>query len=271
MKKGFNQIDLAIASALTIFIVFLSIYYSSHFIQQETNKAKSLELKFLARGLSETVFNDLGIPENWEKGDNVVKPSLGSYIYRVPVYLKEWNGTDNNDVLVAVYLKTNEHAYNSSIIVYDGNESLSTELKNTVDSDGDGYLEEVNVTFHVSVPAYGEKLIYIYYSKDNETFVNYQTLTEENNTLNVTVFSEERIMDLTTSKLNALKNVPLKEAREKFGVDYPFKLVVEKVGGNWEYGYNFTSGDTSLFKRKILMQNSTGHINSVSAITYVWR
>ena len=269
--KGYNQVDLAIAVGIIIFVIFLSIYYTSHFVQPSINRAKFSEMKYLARGLSETVFNDLGIPEEWQWSDNVVKPSLGSYIYRVPVHLKEWNGTDNNDVMAFAYLETDENAYNSSIVVYDGNQTLDTELKNMVDSDSDGFLEEVNVTFHVSVPANEEKIIYIYYSRDNETSVSYQSLSDENNTLNVTKFSPEKLLGLTTSKLNALQSIPPQEAREKFGLDYPFRLVVKKTGGNWEYGHNLTDEETGVYRRKVLFQNSTGHIKSVSAITYVWK
>jgi|GEM_PF-1848111 len=271
MKKGFNQVDLVFAVVTIIFVVFLSIYYSSHFIQPSMNRARSLELKYLAKGLSDTVFNDMGVPEEWHWSSDFVKPSLGSYIYRVPVHLKEWNGTDNAGVLVFVYLETEEKAYNSSIIVYDGNQTLDTELKDKVDGDNDGFLEEVNVTFNVSVPAYGEKLIYIYYSRDNETSATYHSLSEENNTINITEISEERCVGLTTSKLNALGNVPLKEAREKFATEFPFRLKVEKSGENWEYGYELNEGNMALNTKKMIMQNSTGHIESVSAITYVWK
>lgn len=270
MRKGFNQVDLVFAVVIMIFVVFLSIYYSSHFIQPSLNRAKSLELKYLASGLSKTVFNDLGVPEDWQWSSDVVKPSLGFHIYRIPVHLKEWNGTDNDGNLSFVYLETNGNAYNSSIIVYDGNETLDTELKDMVDSDNDGFLEEVNVTFSVSVPADSEKLVYIYYSRDNQTSVSYQSLSETNNTLNVTELSAERYIGLTSSKMNALDDVPLKDAREKFGVDFPFRLEVGKIGG-WEYGYNLTDRATAVNRKKILLQNATGHLESVSAITYVWK
>ena len=271
MNKGFNQIDLVFAVVIIIFVVFLSVYYSSHFMQPSLNRARSLELKYLAKGLSETVFNDPGVPEDWQWNNDTVKPSLGSYIYSVPVYLKEWNGTDNDNVLIFVYLETEENAYNSSIIVYDGNETLDTELKDMVDSDNDGFLEEVNVTFNVSVPADQEKLLHIYYSIDNQTSASYSSLSETNNTLNVTELSVKKHLGLTTSKMSALGSVSLKDARDKFGVDLPFRLKVEKTGGNWEYGYNLTDRNTAVNIKKILLQNSTGNIESAGAITYVWK
>ena len=269
--KGFNQVDIALATGIIVFITFLSIYYSSHFIQPFISKSRSFELEYSSQGLFDTVFKDTGVPEEWQWSDGAVKPGLGEYIYRVPVYLKEWNSTDNDNVLLSVYLNTEENAYNSSVIVYDGNETLDTELKDVVDSDNDGFLEDVNVTFNVSVPADGEKLIYIYYSRDNETSVSYKSLSGAQNTLNVTVFSPEKCIGITASKMNAIQGIPLKEAREKFGLDYPFKLVVEKTGGNWEYGYNLTGNEISICRRTVLMQNSTGHVKSVGVMSYVWK
>lgn len=271
MKKGFNQIDLVFAVIIIVFILFLSVYYSSHFIQSPLNRASSLEMKYLARGLSDTVFGDLGIPEEWQWSPYSVKPSLGSYIYRVPVHFHEWNGTDNSGVLGFVYLETEDKAYQYSIMVYDGNETLETELKDMVDGDSDGFLEEVNVTFNVTVPAYGEKLIYVYYSRDNETAASYSSLAEAANTFNVTLLSVEIQNGMTESKMNALSEIQLQEAREKFGFDYPFRLKVEKIGGNWEYGYELADRETSVNVKKIIFQNSTGHIESAKAITYVWK
>jgi len=270
-KKGFNQIDLAFAVVIIVFMVSLSLFYVTNFFRPNISQMKSSEIRFLSRGLSATVFGDLGVPEEWQWSDNVVKPSLGSYIYMVSVYLEEYNGTDNNNVFDFVYLKTNENAYNSTIIVYDGNETLPTELKDKVDSDDDGFLEEVNVTFQVSVPAHGNKTLYIYYSRDNETSVSYSSFSEENNTLNTTVLSEEKTLGLTVSKLNALQSIPLIESRDKFGIGYPFKLKIKRTNGNWEYGYNLTGKEVSVTKRMMLFQNSTGHIENMEALTYVWR
>jgi len=269
-EKGFNQIDLAFAVIIIVFMTTLSIFYVTHFFKPKISEMKSSEIKFLSRGLSDTVFGDLGVPDEWQWSDSVVKPSLGSYIYRVPVYLEEYNGTDNNNIFDFAYLKTNENAYNTTIIVYDGNETLPTKLKDEVDSDGDGFLEEVNVTFQVSVPANSNKTLYIYYSRDNETSVSYGSFSEENNTLNTTIYSEEKILGVTTSKMNALQNIPLSEARDKFGIDKPFRVRIKKAGADWIYGYNSTGKEVSVTKKMVLFQNSTGHIKSVEAFTYVW-
>ncbi len=271
MRKGFNQIDLVFAVVITMFVVFLSVLYSSHFLQPVLNTGMSLEIKHLAKGLSDTVFNDQGIPEEWQWSGNSVKPSLGSCIYRVDLHLEEWNGTDNSGVTGFAYIETGENAYNGSIVVYDGNQTLEAELKDVTDSDGDGFLDEVNVTFNVSVPSYGEKIIHIFYSRDNETNFGYGSLPETNNTLNVTQISPQRYTGLTTSKMNALADMELKEAREKFGVDCPFRLAVEKTGGAWHYGYELTDRNTGVNRKKVLLQNSTGHVESVSAVTYVWK
>jgi hypothetical protein len=71
--------------------------------------------------------------------------------------------------------------------------------------------------------------------------------------------------------MNALQNIPIQEAREKFGIDFPFRLVVERIEGNWEYGYNLTNKATGLVSKKILFQNSTGYIESAGASVYVWK
>jgi len=270
-RKAFNQIDLAVSVIIIVLMTSLALLYITSFLKPQISEMKSSELESLANGLSDTVFGDLGVPENWQWCSNVVKPSLGSYIYRVPLYLEEYNGTDNNNVLAFAYLKTNEHAYNTTLVVYDGNETLPVELKNEVDADNDGFLEGVNVTFQVSVPANGNKTLYIYYSEDNETSTTYSTITPKNNTLNITIFSEERYIGLTVSKLNALQEIPLMDARDKFGIDYPFELKVKKTSGDWVYGYNLTGKEVSINKRVMLFQNSTGNIESVEVYTYVWR
>lgn len=271
MSKGFNQIDLVFAVIITVSLLFLSVFYSSHFIQPSLNRARSLEMKYLTRGLGDTVFGDAGIPEEWQWSPDSVKPSLGTRIYRIPVHLHEWNSTENAGVMAHVYLQTEKKAYEYSIVVYDGIDMLETELKDKVDLDSDGFLEEVNVTFNVTVPADGEKLIYIYYSRDNQTVASYQTLSENENTLNLTVMSAEFFTGLAESKLNALALMPFQEAREKFGFDYPFRLKVEKAGADWEYGYNLTERETSVNIKRILLQNSTGQIENVRAITYAWK
>lgn len=270
MRKGFNQIDLVFAVMITIFLVFLSFFYTSHYIQPSLSTAESLKIEYLAGGLSETIFGDTGIPENWQWGQDFVKPGLGSCIYRVPVHLGEWNGTDNLDAFVFVYLDTEGRAYNSSVVVYDGNVKLDTELKD-MSQDSFGFMDYVNVTFLVNVSSDSEKLVYIYYTGDNCTSAAYSTLSDDNNTLNVTVFSSEEYTGLTSSKMSALDAVDISEAREKFGFDYPFRLRLEKSTGDWEYGYNMTSLSTGVHRRKLLFQNSTGHIESASAITYVWK
>lgn len=253
-----------------IFVVFLSIYYSSHHLSPSINKASSIEIKQAAAGLSETVFNDIGIPSDWQWRSNFVKPSLGSYIYRVDVHLSEWNGTSDN-YFVSVFVDTDENAYNSSIIVYDGNQTVDTELKDIEDVDSDGFLEGVNITFEVFVPSNEEKIINIFYSRDNMTSVSYQSLIESENTLNVTSFLPEKRIGLTESKLSRISNISLSDSREKFGLEFPFLLRVRGNGIDWSYGYNNTGGGTSLNERKLIYQNSTGHIKSVSAIAYVWR
>ena len=270
MKKGFNQIDLVFSIAIIIFVVFLSIYYSSHFVSVPIEDFKSDELKHISIGLGDSVFKHSGVPDDWEWSSSVVKPGLLHYIYRTPVHLKEWNGTENNGVFVWTVINPDGKAYNSSIIVYDGNNTLDTELKDIVQNDS-GFVEEVNVTFNVSVPADGEKLVYIYYSGDNITSVNYASLSGGNNTLNVTAISPEKKRGTSLSKMLALGNMTVSNVRDKIGIKLPFILSFQTHSRTWEYGYNRTGNNLAIDRRKLIYQNSTGHIEVGDAVAYVWR
>ena len=258
--KGFSHVDLAVAVAIIVLIVGFILAYSSEFFLTSISLVKIVEIKNVAVGLSESIFNGLGIPEDWQWEENVIKPSLGNYIYRVPVFLKVYNGTDNNNVMIWIYLNTNENAYNTTFVAYDGDEKIPLEIKNYVDNDGDGFLEEVNLSFQISLAANENKTIFIYYSKDNETQASYSSVTETNNTFNITLFSPERILGLTVSKLNAFSKINKRKLRENFGVDKPFKVKIVSENEEWEFGYNLTNTEVAVEKKVLLFQNSTGDI-----------
>lgn len=249
------------------------IIYTNSIIAPQINELQSAELHATAEGLADSVFGDRGIPANWPYADEAVKPSLMEYVYRAPVWIVEYNNSAWNNVVISVNITVDEHAFNKSVKVYDGNKSLETNLTHSRDSDGDGLVDWMNVSFRVNVSASEKKLVYVYYSEDNTTAASYTLLLPTvNTTFNITTLGEERINGLTSLKLTSIHGKNTTYLRPRYGINRDFRVEVENVTGS-----NYVAGDSlptttsvAVHERRMLYQNRTGFINAVRATIWVW-
>lgn len=274
-SKGINQVDFAIAISVVIVIFSLAIWQTSNYFTASFSPLKSEVLRSSSKGLEESFFAQKGIPVNWHWKNRTIRPSLETYIYRVPIYLEEYNDTSYSNLNVKVEINPSERynfstAYNSSIKAYLEREPLPTDITNQVDSEGDGFLEKFDVIFRVDeIQANGEKTVSLYYSQDNTTQASYSSLTEDSHTLNITVFSEEKLSGLTNYKLEALKNLSYPEVREKFNAERQFNLSLGCI--NWSYGRRVPGrASVQISSKPVLYQNKTAFIKTCRAEVRVW-
>lgn len=271
-NKGFNQIDLAVAVGLMLGLMSFVVIYTNSLIVPQISEAQSAELRSTAKILADIAFADRGIPPDWPYKEPV-RPSLMEYVYVTPVHVVEYNNTNWNNVVVSVNLTVDEHAYNRSIRVYEGNVSLDTNLMDSGDNDGDGLLEWMNVSFRFNIGGREKKLFHVYYSQDNTTQATYVLLTQTaNTTFNVTVLGEGRINGLTPLKLGRINGLNATYLRPRYGVRRSFRIEVTNVTGP-----TYAAGDIlplasgiAVNERRVISQNATGHINIVKATVWVW-
>lgn len=216
------------------------------------------------------IFETKGNLEEWSE-ERWIRPGLSSPIYRREVFLEEWNGTNNTNVNVNISINLSEKAYSTSVIAYEGNKSLETDLENKVDIDNDGLLESSEVIFKVNVSSSSSKTIFIYYTKDENVETSYATLTPSNHTLNTTVFSSEKEKGVSISKLNRFKTLSYTEVKRKLGLDKNFRLELKNASVMWSFGKSLPDGENlATYQNKLLYQSGNGRINVVKGIAYIW-
>jgi len=272
-SKGFNQVDLAVAMGLMLAMMTFVIIYTNSFISPQVSATESSRLRTTASILGDIIFDERGIPENWTATQEAIRPSLMEYIYSVPVTIFEFNGTSRTNAVISVNLTTDEHAYNGSVKVYEGNMSLNTNITYNGDTDSDGYLEWMNVSFMINVSSRQTKIVHVYYSSDNTTNAAYTLLTlTQNNTYNITTLGEERITGFTPTKLSSINNKSADYLKPRFGTRHEFRIEVENVSGSTYFagGTLPTTTTVAANERRVPSQNKTGFINSVRATLWVW-
>ncbi|MFB6215591.1 MAG: hypothetical protein ABEJ72_01260, partial [Candidatus Aenigmatarchaeota archaeon] len=266
--------------SLIILIMSITISYITSSIVTPISTYSTSELRVRAENLNNVVFKTKGIPKNWHWLNRSVRPSLGMTLFRRKIHLDEYNNTNNTDKNVKVHLDLNDNAYRNSLIVYEGNRSLETNVKNVTDGDSDNFLEEADIIFKVNVSANSEKTVNLYYSRDNSTEHSYESLSAENTTLNKTVFSERKIDSISRQKLNSLRNMSYEEVRDGFAMERNFYLRVENETSKiWEFGrkknqtdyVDLPEGeDVVLFTNNMMYQRRDGKIKSIKTTTAVW-
>ncbi|MFB6088512.1 MAG: hypothetical protein ABEK36_01910 [Candidatus Aenigmatarchaeota archaeon] len=278
--KGFNQIDFAVGVSLIILMMSITVSYLTTTIVTPISTYSSSELRNKAENLNDVIFKTEGIPSKWQWKNTSVRPSLGTPFFKRTVHLSEYNGTDNSNRNVKIYVELDENAYHGSLVVYEGNKTLETNLTSMVDSDNDGFLEETYVIFNINVSANSEKTVDLYYSQENDTSFEYSNLEEDDNTLNKTVFSERRIMGISRQKLNSMYGMVYSTVKDKFDMERNFHLKIENDTSTlWEFGRRKDGGeylglpnetDVVLYPDNYIYQYKNGEIDNIKATTAVW-
>lgn len=281
--KGISQVDLAVAASILIVLFVFTVSHVSSYYSAPMQILETSKLRTYALNLGKTAFGNKGVPSDWHWKDGTTRPCLETVIWRVPVYLEEWNGTNYSDpnppLVVEVPIDpgtTNgvANAWNRSIKAYEDGNPLTTWV-DAREPDNSGFLKQFNVTFEVSLGGHENKTVFIYYSQDNLTSASYTSLTptkkNKNVTVNITRLSERKLDGLTTYKPRALKDIPYQETKEKYGLERNFNLSVNSSPYSFSYGIKIPKEvSVEHYSNKVLFQNGTGFIKLASVEASVW-
>lgn len=272
-RKGYTQIDLAVALAMILLVMTFTVIYVNSIISPQITSTESAELRSAARSLEDTVFNERGIPADWPDAEESIRPSLGENIYRTPIHLKESNDTAWTGAEISANISFDEHAWNESIKVYERNATLPTDVTESGDADDDGWLDWANVTFRIDIDALERKTVHVYYSEDNTTDATYTALSQtENTTINITVLDEQRLRGVTPKKLVAVHGKNATYLGPRYGTKKRFRIEVENVTGSTYAAGNSLPDELSVTvrERRLVSQNGSAHINVVRGTIWVW-
>ncbi|MFP4634152.1 MAG: hypothetical protein ACLFM9_04275 [Candidatus Aenigmatarchaeota archaeon] len=269
--KGINQVDFAVAASVLIILFVLTVTYVSDYYSAPMQTVESAELRSKTLKLWDTAFSHKGVPPTWHWKGNTTRPSMGGKLWRVPIYLKEYNGTGDTYTL-RVPVEAGEtygvpNAYSDSVIAYDDGKALPTDVT------GNGFLQEFEVLFEVEIGDYEEKVVDVYYSQNNKTVeVDHADLTEsDNTTVNITVFSERQKKAVSGYKVNLTQEKSAEDLEEKYDLDGGFNTSLQTSDVDFSWGSSIPKDiDLEYYSKKTFYQNGTGHVETIEPEVWVW-
>ena len=222
------QLDFAVATG--IFLIFFSalISYLISYRLSSISSLSSSEQEKISRIFS-SLLAGKGIPSDWEKYNRTpVKIGLQTELYRIPILVKEANGTSRN-AIINVSLNFDPYClnktWNNSVRVYENSTPIAFQLYDQ-NFCSEQYLRNATLLFNSSFQAYEQKVFWVYFSDDRGILpANYSLQPSINQNFTVEILPEEKFYTLSVSKLEALKNLNHKEVLQTLG-DYKFYLEI---------------------------------------------
>ncbi|MFP4116419.1 MAG: hypothetical protein ACLFQ8_01615 [Candidatus Aenigmatarchaeota archaeon] len=273
MRKGINQIDFAVAAAILLTVFAFVVWHVSSYYSAPMQASESAELSYKARRLWDTAFNQEGVPGDWNYRETTERAGMGSRIWKVPVYINEYNSSGGVYIL-KVPVRTGErygrnNAWEGSIIAYQDGEALPTDIEKNGD---EGFLDEFSVLFEVDIEDDEETTVDVYYSQDNTTSVNHTDLVESTNaTVNTTVFSEENRRSLSRHKAELMERMQLENIRESYGIKHGFRMQFSTSNESYVIGESIPEDtDVEKYSQALLYQNKNGYIEIINPEVAVW-
>lgn len=278
--KGVNQIDFAVAISILITVFVLTITFVTNYYDSPRQVLESSKLYIDALDLEQTAFQSRGVPPYWQFKNSTTRPSLASDIWYKPIHVRDKYG-DGFTGDVSVDIDPGEswnlsNAWTGSVVVYDGTEIIESNVQGS-----DRFTDDFELEFSVDLDSYESRTYDVYYSQDNFTSYESDSLNGENHedidSIEINKMSERSLLGLTPYKLYLVDNyIDRDEIRDKYDLDRNFNITVYTDEGNLGYG-NFTMGsdipelaDTETYSQKIIYQNSSAHINRVNVEVTVW-
>lgn len=273
--KGINQIDFAVATGVMIIVFAFTLSHVSGYYSTSRQAIDSAELRTQAIGLWDTVFSQEGVPANWHWKERTTRPSIGGKIWKVPIHIKPGEGMSGDHVL-SVTLEPGDtngvpNAWNESIIAYDGEEPLNSNIENEVGDDG--FLEKFDLIFEVDISGGESKNIDVYYSQDNTTDVEYYEGIEdpEDVPANITVFSEMERASVSGYKADIVEEMNIEDLREKYGFRGGFNISFETGQTEFSQGEPVPPNtDVEIYSRSTVVQDRNGSIEKIEPRVVVW-
>ncbi len=271
--KGINQLDFAVSIAILITVFAFTVWQLSDYYSGHIQSKDSLQLESRAFNLWEVAFGQEGIPPDWDHSDEVTRPSLGSRIWKVPVYLEEYNDTTGNYTIEVPVSAGETHgrpgAWKDSVIAFEDGNALPTDIKN---NDGNGFIEEFEVLFETEMEGGENKTVEIYYSQDNTTSVEHEDLTySENATVNATVFSPTDEKSVSGNKANSMEEWTVEQVRESYGIEHGFRVYFSSENKDFSKGMEIPEDtDVEIYSATTLYQAKNGTIEKIKPKAVVW-
>ncbi len=224
------QIDFAVATG--IFLIFFSalISYLTSFRLSSISHLSILEKEELTNIILNSLFSGKGIPSNWEQEGKVVKIGLQTELLRIPLIVKEENGTSRFATInISIEFDPNclKRAWNNTVRVYENESEIPFQLYNQ-NFCLEQYLKNSTLLFSSYFNAYEEKYFLIYFSDDKGVLPsNYSLEPCETQNFSISILPEQKFYSISVSKLEALRNLSYEIISQILG-DYDFYFEVSE-------------------------------------------
>jgi hypothetical protein len=226
--------DMALAAG--IMIVFLAFIISSMvgYINSYTGIASTSELQGVAKSVFNSLFTTRGVPGNWEGSSTLpLRFGLATDLYRMPIVVRETNGTERGNVSVNVTVIFDSICANTTIdttiVLYDSNNThVPVALFNKTSCPGT-YLKQSDIVFFLTLNASQSKTFYIYYSPDTNVIVARPTIAFPT-TVNysATVYPPQQMTQVSAAKILAMNSTNYTQFRQTIGSDYRVNITITK-------------------------------------------
>ena len=226
------QVDFAIAFGVflvsLVFILSLVLNYSSN----QFNLLESSRLKMVSMDLFKLLFENEGLPENWEETLSPLKIGLATKLHRIPLVLTEENGTNRIDLITNVSLLFDPYCLNeswsSSIRVYDEeNREIAYKLYNQTFC-SQQFVKSADLVLKLNLSANQRKVIFVYFSPQKTiSSSSYNLPFQEAENVSFQVFPQQTFRALSVEKLQALRKLEYEDLVEMLGMGYKFRVEVE--------------------------------------------
>lgn len=274
-SKGLNQVDFAVAAAIMVILFAFTIRQVSGYYSVPIQASDNIQMRSQARNLWEAAFAQEGVPPDWNQETNFTRPSMGDRLWKVPVYLKEYNGTGGN-YAIRVPVEVGEayrrpKAWNGSVIAYHNGEALPTDLDYNESQEESGFLNSFDVTFEININGLDERKVDVYYSQDSTVDVNHSNLDADNATVNITVVSEKGEKSISRHKATLMENMHVENISNAYGISHGFRMQFASTDGTVIIGKSVPDDvDVETYTESTLYQSKNGTVDVISPGVVVW-
>jgi len=228
-----SQIDFAFGVSLFIIFTALLMSYLIAYITNIAGSLSSSTMRTAAYDIYRAMFSGKGLPSNWENYPYTpVRIGFVTDLYRMPIVVTETNATARSNITVNVSiaydLNCESRAWNSTVRLYDENNSMITASLFNQSFCSDQYLNTADLAFNLTLSASQNKTFFVYFSSDKEVQPpNYTIMFSSTPNYTGIVYPEEKFSSLSITKLGAIRNKTYEDVVQTLGGEYDFNLEIE--------------------------------------------
>jgi hypothetical protein len=226
-----SQLDFAIAAGMFIVFIAVLVAYLTGYMKSLTGQASLSELGSKAYEFFVTIFGGKGVPSDWEgRSETPFSIGLMTDIYRIPIVVTEQGGTYRGEVTINASVEFDRlcenKTLNNTVRVLEDGVEIPGELFSQNFCPG-GFLNSSELLFKSNFSAGQSKIFYVYSSADRAiASANYSLSPSIPLLFSIKVFPAERLIGLSASKMNALRNLTYDEAVRRLSSEYKVEVEV---------------------------------------------